>query len=117
MESPVEKMRRCVEILREIDPFLPVRHYELFLVAATNQGRTVSELARLADIPLPVVSRTLNLFGEQGFGDKPGLRLLERYRADDDQRLVRVKLTSEGRRVRRQLAAAAKTPAKTKLVR
>jgi DNA-binding MarR family transcriptional regulator len=77
-----------------------------FLLVANRPHRTVSELAKIADISLAKMSRQLADLGDVNRYGLPGLGLVERRFDLQDRRHMRHRLTPKGHALARQIAVA-----------
>lgn len=90
---------RIVEMLREVDPSMPVSYVYCFLYVAMHPDATVSEIAEAGGIQRPTASRILLELGSRSRGIGSGYGLIEADRTNEDLRVVSQRLTAEGRKL------------------
>lgn len=95
----MESFYRAFEELRKVKPLGPASHLQVFLEVALEEGRTVSELAKSANVSMAAASRVLDELSAKGRNGKPGKNLIECYEGGVDARTKCHSLTSEGRAV------------------
>jgi DNA-binding MarR family transcriptional regulator len=84
----------------------PISLVSAFMLVATHEGRTVSELARTAGVHLPKMSRQLADLSDVNRYGAPGLGLIEQRVDIQDNRFMRSRLTVKGQSLVRQIAGA-----------
>ncbi len=104
INGALDKLLRVNRVLMaSIDMDLSMPLVQTFLTAARNEGRTVNDLAELANGPRSTVSRHLLDMSETLRNGKPGYDLLNRVRHPKDLRSVIFVLTPKGKMVLSQI--------------
>jgi DNA-binding MarR family transcriptional regulator len=85
---------------------MPISLVATFLLVATKEGRTVSDLAKAAGISLAKMSRQLADLSDVNRYGAPGLGLIEQRVEIYDRRFMRSRLTPKGVALVRQIAHA-----------
>jgi DNA-binding MarR family transcriptional regulator len=91
---------------RDLSPTMPVGEVYMFLLAALNEGASITELAEKADMKMSTASRyLLDLSDKRRAGD-PGFGLLRSELDPNELRRKVITLTPKGRDVVKQLMIA-----------
>jgi DNA-binding MarR family transcriptional regulator len=86
---------------------MPAQYLRVFLQVAQHEGKTVRELAQLANLPPTTMSRHLLDIGESSRrSGKSGFGLIKRVRDKKDERELSVYRTEKGRQLADNLASA-----------
>ena len=95
-ESDMKRLHRVLTIFRTISPAIPVQVVQTLALVATNEGKTLGELVKLAGAQNSTMSRhTLDLSDRNRHG-KPGHGLIERSKDNADLRATRFTLSLKG---------------------
>jgi DNA-binding MarR family transcriptional regulator len=88
----------AIEAFRLADPEMPVQTVLTLLHTARNEGRSMTELSRVLDMPISSMSRNLSALSDLNRYKKPGLGLIEYgYDAIVDARRKAARLSPKGR--------------------
>jgi DNA-binding MarR family transcriptional regulator len=99
-------LRPFRELASASQTHMPISLVATFLLVATKEGRTVSELAKAAGITLAKMSRQLADLSDVNRYGAAGLGLIEQRVEIHDRRFMRSRLTEKGRALVRQIANA-----------
>jgi DNA-binding MarR family transcriptional regulator len=105
-EIAVERLRRAVDVFREIDTALPASYLAAFLLVAARPGGSTTEYAAEMGQAQAVTSRILLEIGKKSRTGNPGHELVDSDAHPDDLRRRRVFLTPKGRRLLRKVVDA-----------
>jgi DNA-binding MarR family transcriptional regulator len=84
----------------------PISLVAAFMLVASAEGKTVSELAKIAGVNLAKMSRSLADLSSVNRYGAPGLGLIEQRVDIQDNRFMRSRLTEKGRTLVGQIANA-----------
>jgi DNA-binding MarR family transcriptional regulator len=72
----VGRLIQALEELRPLDPEMPIQTILTFLHTAANEGRSMTELSRVLNLPQSTMSRNLTALSELNRHKRPGLDLV-----------------------------------------
>ena len=107
MPSPkaIQRLIRVIDVLRTLDPELPVQHAAAFLAVSSNEGMSQARLAREVSFSRSSADRFCARFSQKGWPEgRPGLGLIEVLTGPEDARLRPMHLTPKGRHVVKLMA-------------
>lgn len=102
------------QLLNALDPFfriratMPMRSAQAFLLVAEKEGLSVTEYAKLADMPITTMSRNLIDMGERDSSYEEGAGLIERRENPTNRRENTYTLTAKGRALLASITRGAK---------
>ena len=85
------------QIMRDINPTLPVSYAQAFLAVALSPGQGPAHYAKALGVVQPVASRTLLEIGKKARTGGPGLGLVDSQQDPVDLRTLHYYLTPKGR--------------------
>jgi hypothetical protein len=88
---------QAFELFRKIRPTMPLQYVYTFLLVATHEGMTVTELSKLAEVAQTVMSRHLLDLGDRNRYMEDGMGLVTMKPDRMDMRRHQVILTPQGR--------------------
>jgi DNA-binding MarR family transcriptional regulator len=107
MTKAAQRMANALRPLREAGGALgitiPASIVQTFLAVALREGRTVSDLARSAEVTMAAMSRQLDDLSERNRRGGQGLMLVRR---DESGVRTHVNLTLKGKALAKKIAAA-----------
>jgi hypothetical protein len=107
-EKALRKIRKIIQIVREIDGQFPLAYLETFLVACLHQGTGPSDYAKELGSIAPIVSRALIDMGSRHRYRDEGYKLLDRQYSAVSARNQEYFLTPGGKALMRKLAKTMK---------
>lgn len=104
MTDVMQNMKLALHHMREqTAPQLPVQVVEAFLLVAKNEGRSLQDLAELADAQMSTMSRQLLDLGERNRKMEEGFKLVKSEQNPMNLRSNMYSLTPKGRLLLRDL--------------
>lgn len=104
--TAVKRLERALRQVRtSIDPLVPAQVVQAFLAVATNEGKTLTELAEVLGTNMSTASRQFLDLGERNRKMEPGYQLINREVDPMNLRINRYTLTPKGRLLVKELAA------------
>jgi hypothetical protein len=95
--APTRGGTHSFELFRKIRPTMPLQYVYTFLLVATHEGMTVTELSKLAEVAQTVMSRHLLDLGDRNRYMEDGMGLVTMKPDRMDMRRHQVILTPQGR--------------------
>ena len=99
----VHKLSLVMTAFRTQSPTMTVQLAHTFLLVASNEGKSISEIATLSGFRFPTVSRNILDLGVRNRKREPGLGLVETVIDQMELRRKNVQLTAKGRALVNQL--------------
>lgn len=104
MYKNVNRWMQGLEVFRAIEPTMPTQLVYTFLMVATHEGITATEIMQKSGFKLSTLSRHLLDLGRRNRMKQPGYELVEPRQDDTDIRRKLLYLTPKGRLIFQQLA-------------
>ncbi len=105
----IRRLERTLRLARaSIDPLVPTQLVQAFLAVATNEGRTLTEIAENLGTNISTASRQLLDLGDRNRKMAPGYQLVDRQVDPMNLRVNRYTLTPKGRILIQELASIMK---------
>jgi DNA-binding MarR family transcriptional regulator len=102
----LRKLSRALDLFAVFDPtHFPIHFVQVFLLVAASRSCTYREIEEALSITNSSVSRTINALARVHRSGLPGLGLVEPFIDPQEGRRYRVRLTSKGRALLRQIEA------------
>ena len=100
----LQEINKLLEMVSAIDNEMPLQQARcLFIVATSDEGMSLSDIARKAGIGLATASRYIGALGKINRKREEGLQLLESFEDPMERRKKIIRLTSKGRAVVRRI--------------
>jgi DNA-binding MarR family transcriptional regulator len=95
------KLKHAIELLsgvQKIDPDMPVQQLMcLFFIAQEEEGTSLTEIARKANIGLATASRYVSSLGKMNRHKEEGFNFVESYEDPMERRKKIIRLTTKGK--------------------
>jgi DNA-binding MarR family transcriptional regulator len=100
----LQEINKLLEMISAIDNEMPLQQARcLFIVATSDEGMSLSDIAKKAGIGLATASRYIGALGKINRKREEGLQLLESFEDPMERRKKIIRLTSKGRAVVRRI--------------
>jgi DNA-binding MarR family transcriptional regulator len=104
--TAVRRLERAMRQVRaSIDPLVPTQVVQAFLAVASNEGKSLTELAEVLGTNLSTTSRQMLDLGERNRKMEQGYQLVDRQIDPLNLRTNRYTLTTKGRLLIKELAS------------
>jgi DNA-binding MarR family transcriptional regulator len=103
MRASVNAALETLQAFREVDPEMPIGAARSFLLIATEQGLSVTDLKARGGNALSSASRYHRYLGDADRRGRPGMGLVKASQSHEDTRRKALRLTPKGRRLMGQL--------------
>ncbi|WP_316235084.1 MULTISPECIES: hypothetical protein [unclassified Bradyrhizobium] len=102
-------LRLALEPFRQLRPTMPMQYLITFLLVVEHEGESVSDYARMADVPQTVMTRHLLDIGDRNRAGEDGFGLVTQERDRKDLRKHHAKVTHFGHAVMNKIMTAMRT--------
>lgn len=97
-------VQKLLEMIAAIQPEMPLQQARcLFIVAESEEGMSLSEIAKKAGIGLATASRYIGALGKVNRRREEGLQLIESFEDPMERRKKIIRLTTKGRAAVRRI--------------
>lgn len=94
----LDEALRLISAIRMIDPEMPLQQAHCFLIVAqAEDGLSLSEIAKKAEIGLATASRYIAALGKLNRHKEQGLQVIESFEDPMERRKKIIRLTPKGR--------------------
>jgi DNA-binding MarR family transcriptional regulator len=94
----LQEVQRLLESISAINPEMPLQQARcLFIVAESEEGLSLSDIAKKAGIGLATASRYIGALGKINRKKEEGLQLIESFEDPMERRKKVIRLTTKGR--------------------
>jgi DNA-binding MarR family transcriptional regulator len=90
-------------------PTMPLQYVMTYLLVAMEEGKGVTELAKIAEVPPTVMTRHLLDIGDRNRAREEGFGLISQERDRNDLRRTHAKFTPKGKALLHRMMTALKT--------
>jgi len=102
----LRKVKRVIEIFRNLDQRMPSSYMDAFLAVATDPGKGPTAYAKDLNMVQPIAARVLLEIGPKARSRDEPLALVDRQNAPDSLRDLQYFLTPKGRKVMNDMLKA-----------
>lgn len=100
----LQEINRLLEMVSAVDHEMPLQQARcLFIIAASEEGMSLSDIAKKAGIGLATASRYVGALGSINRKREEGLQLIESFEDPMERRKKIIRLTPKGRAVVRRI--------------
>lgn len=100
----LQDIQRLLEMISAIQPEMPLQQARcLFIVAGSEEGMSLSDIAKKAGIGLATASRYIGALGKTNRRREEGLQLIESFEDPMERRKKIIRLTPKGRAAVRRI--------------
>lgn len=100
----LQEVNRVLTGISAIDPDMPLQQARcLFIVAQSEEGMSLSDIAKKAGIGLATASRYISALGKVNRHREEGLQLIESFEDPMERRKKIIRLTTKGKSVIRKI--------------
>lgn len=100
----LREIQRLLEMISAIQPEMPLQQARcLFIVAESEEGLSLSDIAKKAGIGLATASRYIGALGKVNRRREEGLQLIESFEDPMERRKKIIRLTTKGRAAVRRI--------------
>jgi DNA-binding MarR family transcriptional regulator len=104
MRLPIKEALQVISRISEIDPEMPLQQAKcLLIVAESEEGMSLTEIANKAGISLATASRYISALGKMNRHRQEGLQLIESFEDPMERRKKVIRLTVRGSAVVRKI--------------
>ena len=100
----LQEVHRLLESIAAINPEMPLQQARcLFIIADSDEGLSLSDIAKKAGIGLATASRYIGALGKINRKKEEGLQLIESFEDPMERRKKIIRLTTKGRAAVRRI--------------